>query len=829
MRIVWSWLKDYVDLAGVSPEEMAERWTLAGLEAEAIEPIGDWWDPERVVVGRLLAVRPHPNADRLVLADVDVGAGAPHPVVTGAPNLLGLREAGELPRPLTVAFAREGAALYDGHAAGWVKTTLKGRPVRGVMSDAMVCSAKELGLSEDHEGILVLDGVDEPAGTPLVEVLGDTVVELAVPPSMSRCLSVVGVARETAAILGRSFRTPFPLVETVGESVDDYAAVLIADPDLCPRYTARLIRGLTLGPSPYRLQRRLSLAGMRPISNVVDITNYVMLAWGEPLHAFDYDALLERAGGRRPTITVRRARAGERMTTLDGVARTLDTETLLITDEAGALAIAGVMGGAETEVTDSTRTVLLEAAAFDFINVRRTSRAQKLASESALRFGRGVHPALAETASTEAAELLRRLAGGEVLAGLVDAYPRAPAPVVVRLPAGETRRVLGVDIPAAEEAAILRRLEFEVELEPQGDLVATVPPHRLDVGLPVDLIEEVARIHGYDRLPSTLLADPLPPQRDNPRLALEETVRDQLVAAGLQEVVSYRLVARGREALVWADPAAAPADYVSLANPISPERSVMRRSILTGLLEAAARNLRQAGRVALFELGQVYEPLAGALPEEPERLGLLLTGPAAPGGWRPGDERPLDFYDAKGAVTALLEHLGVAALWQPGEHPSLHPGRTAAVTTAAGTLVGHVGELHPLVRAAWDLPDQPVALAELDLEALLALGGRRRTFQPVSPYPAVREDLAVVVDEALPAADVAEAIQRAAGPLLVELALFDVYRGAQVGAGKKSLAWSLAFQAPDKTLTGEAAARLRQRIVAGLERELGARVRSGSG
>jgi phenylalanyl-tRNA synthetase beta chain len=825
MKVVWSWLKDYVDLAGISPDEMAERWTLAGLEAEGIEKIGDWWDRERLVVGQVVRVLPHPNADRLVLADVDYGAGEPHRVVTGAPNLLHLREAGELERPLKVVFAREGVTLYDGHAEGWVWMTLKGRPVRGVMSDAMVCSAKEIGLSGDHDGILILPD-DSPLGAPLVDVLGDTVIEVAVLANMARCLSLVGVARESAAILERPFRAPEPAVATLTGALGELVEVAIDDPDLCPRYTARVIRDVRVGPSPAWLARRLTLAGMRPISNVVDITNYVMLEWGQPLHAFDYDALVERAGGGRPTITVRRARAGEGMTTLDDVKRSFDADTLLITDAAGPLAIAGVMGGAATEVTDGTANLLLESAAFDLINVRRTSKAQKLMSESALRFGRGVPPVLAETGSLRAAELLHDLAGGQVVAGLVDAYPRPQEAVTVSLPAGEIRRLLGLYVPPETAAEILRRLEFTVQPQPDGGLVATVPLHRLDIGHGVDLVEEVARIHGYDQLPETLLADPLPPQRENPRLALEEATRDVLVAAGLQEVVSLRMVSTAREALLLPERAIDAAGYVTLANPVSPERSVLRRSILTGLLEAAVRNIHQYERVAHFEVGHVYHAVPDALPDEPERLGLLLTGAAATSSWRRDTGRALDFYDAKGAVAGLLDHFAQDVTWQPGQHPSLHPGRTAELLLADGTSLGHVGELHPAVRAAWELGEAPVAVADLDLDALLAHAVAQRVFQPFSSYPAVREDLALVVDEAVSADAVASVIRRAGGTLLVGLTLFDVYRGAQVGAGKKSLAFALVFQAADKTLTGEAVAGLRHRIGKALEREVGGEIRS---
>ena len=577
MKVVLSWLKDYVDISGISVEELAERWTLAGLEVDTIDKIGDWWDPELIKVGAVTAVYPHPDADRLVLADVDHGAGAPHRVVTGAPNLLPLREKGTLDIPLNVVFALEGAELYDGHKEGWHKTRLKGRKVRGVMSDAMVCSAKEIGLSEDHEGILIL-GDEMPVGAPLVEVLGDAVINLDLTANYARAMNMVGVARETAAIFDLPFQAPDPLLslsETLDRHVGDMVDIVIDDPDLCPRYAARIIRGLKIGPSPEQMARRLTLAGMRPISNVVDITNYVMLEWGEPLHAFDYQALVARAGGGRPTITVRRAHTGERMTTLDAVDRPLDAETLLITDGAGPIAIAGVMGGAETEIGDATTDILLEAAAFDYLNIRRTSNLQKLPSESSARFGRGVHPSLVVQGSARAAELMQGLADGQVVKGLADSYPRPPKPVRVQLSMADLERSLGVAIPSETATAILERLEFGVEADaagaedPESLITATVPAHRMDIEGPADLVEEIARIYGYDRLPSTLLEDPLPPQRDNHRFMIEEATRDALAAAGLQEAVSSQLVSIEREARILPADSEIPQDS-ALAGPGRP-------------------------------------------------------------------------------------------------------------------------------------------------------------------------------------------------------------------------------------------------------------------
>ncbi len=822
MKVVLSWLKELVDCSGISVDELARQWTLAGLEVDGVELVGDWWDRERLLVGAITRVAPHPNADRLVLAFVDYGGDGPHQVVTGSPMLMEMRQAGDLEKPLKVAYAMEGIELFDGHTDGWVKQVLKGRKVRGIMSDAMVCSEKELGLGDEHEDILILDD-EAPVGEPLVDWMGDAVLSLDLTPNLARAMSMIGVARETAAILERPFELPQPEVVTAGGQVEERVSVEIDDADLCPRYTARLIRDVVVRPSPPWMARRLTLAGMRPISGLVDITNYVMLEWGEPMHAFDYDSLVKRAESGRPRIVVRRGKRGEKMITLDGVQRNLDEDTLLITDDAGPIAIAGVMGGADTEVGEGTTSVLLEAAVFDNINIRRTSRMQKLPSESSARFGRGVHPEVAGPASIRCAGLMSELADGSVVAGVVDAYPRPPEPVTVSLPTGELDRLLGVEISATEAKSLLERLEFEVEMTNEG-LTATVPPHRMDVSIPADLVEEVARMYGYDKLPSTRLSDPLPVQRDNPDLEVEERARDALVAAGLFEAASMRLVSIEHEAHLTPGTEPDPSSYLSLSNPISPERSSLRRSILTGLLDAARLNLRFTDRVALFEIGPVYHAVVDALPDEPRRVGVVMVGPSADRGWRDEASRSMDFYDGKGAVEALLEGFGISAKWEPGEHPAMHPSRTAAVLEAE-QVVGHVGELQPVVREHWDLAEHTVAAADLDLDALAEAAELTGTFEAFSAYPPVHEDLAVVVDEAVSAEAVADVVRGAGGSLLVDLQLFDVYRGSQIEPGKKSLAWSLKFQAADKTLTSEAATAVRGRIVKALADELGASIR----
>ena len=834
MRVPLRWLKDYVDNT-VGLEELAERLTLAGLEVGAIERIGDWWSRESIVVGEVVEVRAHPNADRLVLVDVAYGGEDLEQCVTGAPNLFPYQGAG--PVSLKVAFAMEGAELYDGHKEGFVKTRLKGTKIRGVPSRAMVCSEKELGLSEEHEGIMFLAD-DAPVGEPLADYLGDTVLDLDLTPNLARCFSMIGVAREVAALTGVSLRYPSTEWETVGTRASDLAGVEIRDPELCNRYIATIIRDVEIGPSPRWLQDRVAKAGMRPISNIVDVTNFVMLEWGQPLHAFDYDKLVARAGGGVPTIIVRRAEHGETLRTLDGVDRSFSEDDLLICDTKGPIAVAGVMGGYDTEIDENTKNILLESANFDLVSIRRTTQALKLPSEASLRFGKGIHPELAGPAVRRASELMRVLAGGTIAPGMVDAYPVKPRPVVIELTTNEVKRNLGIQFDLKEIAGILESLEFGCVPISEEALQVTVPQHRLDCQYPADLIEEVVRIYGYDRIPVTELADQLPPQRSNRDLELEETVRDILVGCGLQEVITYSLTNLEREAAL--DPSQSPEDlrkdtYVSLANPITKERSVMRHSLLATGLETVAANLRFRGRVEIFEIGKVFL-LEGdrELPAEPRHLSLVMTGPRSERHWLAMEGPDLDFFDLKGVVEALLTGLHVKdAIFEPADHPTFQPGRTARVLLPeAGTdsgqtnPIGFLGELAPAVRRAFGLPDRRLAAAELDLEALLAHVPVAWYVEPLSLYPAALQDLAIIVDEEVPAGEVQSLITKTGGFLLKDVRLFDVYRGEPIPEGRKSLAFALTFQAPDKTLRDAIVTKQVRRIAQRLADELGAELRS---
>jgi len=849
MKVPLSWLKDFVEIE-LSIPELAHRLTLAGLEVEHIQYVGlplpepgDGpqaqpldsnigglaWDPELVVVGAILEVMPHPDADRLVLCRLDDGQGE-QIVLTGAPNLFPYKGQGPLAEPLKAAYAREGARLYDGHKPGWHEFTLKRARIRGVESSSMVCSEKELGISEEHEGVIILDS-DAPVGMPLAEYMGDAVLDIAITPNIARDANILGVAREVAALTGASLQEPDYELSWTGPAIEGRVSIEIREPELNPRFVLGLVEGVQVGQSPYRVQRRLQLAGMRPINSIVDATNYVMLELGEPLHAFDFDVLVERAGGEPPRIITRHPEAGEKLTTLDDVERTLDDFTVLVADTAGALSIAGVMGGLESEVTEGTRRVLLEGAAWNFINIRRTIAAQNLHSEASYRFERGVHPAMAERGVRRCLALMAQTSGGEIARGLVDEYPFPPQAEAVQLRPAQVARALGITLSGPEIADLLRALEFEVELE--GEVLSVTPPdHRLDIGSGIigvaDLMEEIARIYGYDRIPETMIADALPPIYRDRDQEIEEQMRDLLASLGLQEVITYRLTTPGREQRML--PSTSPADerpYVRIDNPISAERVVMRHSLLASVLEVVESNARFRERIAVFEIGPVFiASEAGPFPDEQQRLVVALTGPAARQAWDREAAPAMDFFDLKGLLEAFFGALQLPAVtFAPYEHPTLHPGKCAALQLD-GQRLGVMGELHPLVRSAYNLPDAPLAAADLDVRVLIPHVPDKFDIEPVKSYPPVLEDLALVLPEDVPASTVAGLIRQTGGSLLAEVRLFDVFRGEQIGSGMKSLAYSLVYQAIDRTLTDEEVAKVRGKIIARLEHELGAKLRS---
>jgi len=846
MRVPLSWLKEYVDIE-LPVKELAEVLTIAGLEVENLDYIGIpggkdkdrlVWDREKLVLGHILRVDAHPDADRLVLATVEYGAAEPETVVTGAPNLFPYLGQDDLSGQLLYSpFALEGATLYDGHQEGQVKMTLKGRKIRGIYNRCMLCSEKELGLSEEHEGILILQGAGYAAGTPVQDLFGDVVLEIDIIPNIARTASLVGVAREVAALTGRELHLPDVELVMDGPPIAGKVKLSTTRPDLNPRFVAMVISGVEQKPSPFWMQHRLRLAGQRPINIVVDISNYVMLEMGQPNHTFDYDFLRERAdqyAGKEGPIHIhtRLPAQGETLMTLDGETHELPPFTILVTDPAGALSLGGIMGGLDSEINDDTQNVLLEAAAWNFINIRRSSHTLRISSEAAFRFSRGVHPSQAMFGAKRAAMLMQQLAGGTIHQGIVDYYPNEPEMAPILLTAAEVRRIGGIDVSTAEIKQMLESLEFSVREEGEH-LLVTAPDHRLDIEGAHDLIEEVCRMYGYDRIPEGRMHDDLPPQRGNRPLELEMRVKDLLVQDGLQEVITYRLTTAEKEArILSATNGIRPDDrpYVTLANPITVERVAMRHSLLASVLEIAARNSRFQETIAIFELGHIY--LAGeegVLPDELRRLALVMTGRRTPTGWHEDAPAGLDFFDLKGVVENLLSALHIPD-WnvEAVAHPTFRPGRTARLIIGEKQ-AGLIGDIHPLVVEAFDIrlddQDQAVLAAELDLDVLLAAVPADLRVEPVPVFPAVHEDLAVIVDRHLPAAEVAAAIQSAGGFLLQEVALFDVYAGEQVPAGKKSLAYHLTFQAPNKTLKDRDVRKQRQRILQQLQHRLGAKLR----
>jgi phenylalanyl-tRNA synthetase beta chain len=835
MKVPISWLKDYVDIA-LPVEELATRLTLAGMEVEHIEyygvPGSDLvWDREKIIIAQIVEVKPHPNADRLVLADVNYGGEAPHQVVTGAPNIFHLKGQGPLANGPKVVFAREGSVLYDGHQAGQVKMTLKPAKLRGVKSDSMVCSEKELGLCDEHEGIILLED-SAPVGMAAADYLGDVVLDIAVLPNIARAASILGVAREAAALTGQPLKEPPYEFSGTGPQVSEGVKIDILDPDLCSRFTATIVRNVKYGPSPYWVQHRLRMAGQRPINNLVDVSNYVMFALGQPIHTYDYDKLLKRAkahGDAIPTIIVRRAKSGERMTTLDNADRELNTENLMICDTLGPIGVGGIMGGLETEIDDCTTNVLIEAANFNYINIRKTTQQMKLPSEAASRFGRGIHPAMAVRGNIRSAQMVQQLAGGTIDNGLLDNYANPVETLAVTLPVAEVKRILGFDIDLDQIAQLLERLEFKTKIEREKSEIAVIAPdHRTDISGPHDLLEEIARIYGLDRIPLTALHDEMPPQRNNPSLAFEEKTRDLLVRIGLSEAMTYAMTTPQAEMKLQSNGAPDDRPYVMIANPISAERSHLRHTLLPQLLEAAAANSRHHDHVSLFSIDKVYLMTGnGRLPEEPRRLSIVMTGAREPESWKNGDRTALDFFDLKGVMESLMNSLGIRGVrYESMEHSTYYPGRTARLVIGDRPPLGVFGEVHPQVREQFDFPEQPVLAGEFDFEALLAAKSDSSRISDVPRFPAVTEDLALVVDDQLPAERVLAAIMAAgAGGPLVSAQVFDVFKGEQVGAGKKSLAYRLTYQA-DRTLTDTEVAKVRGQIVKRLGEELNAVLRS---
>jgi phenylalanyl-tRNA synthetase beta chain len=804
MKVSLRWLSDYIDVT-LPAKELAHRLTMSGTEVGGIEERGNGWPG--IIVAQIESIEPHPMADSLTL----VGLGWPGEriiVVSGATNL----KVGD-----RVSFAPVGAHLVDAETGR--PTVVEVAQIHGVASPGVLCSEKELGLSEAHEGVLILPDEAE-VGSPLNAVLGDTILDLEVTPNRPDCLSMLGVAREVAAITEAPLNLPDLSYQEENSDVRDEVEVEILAPDLCPRYSASVVHGVMVGPSPSWLQRRLMAAGVRPINNIVDVTNYVMIEYGQPLHAFDYDTI----HGRR--IVVRRATPGESLRTLDGLLRTLSPGMLVIADADHPVALAGIMGGSETEVTQSTKSVLLESANFNPGSIRQSCRALRLRTEASFRFDKGLPPAMTTVALRRATKLLVEICGGKASRGLWDLFPAPREAIEFRLTPMELRRVLGIDLTVAQIRDVLAgRLGFDCR-EDADALWVKPPAHRSDIQIPADLVEEVARLVGYDRIPTTTLAGHLPDHPSQPMRGLIDRVSDLLIGCGLQEVITYSLVGQRLLNKMAAGKEVGTLNGLRLANPMTPDQEILRMSLLPSVLECLNNNLRQdeAGP-RLFEIGRVYRPRHADLPQERHMLVIGMAGPRWQRQWS-RTTVPLDVHDLKGIVEELLDrlNLGETRFIQIADQPSFHPGRTAAVYSKDVRL-GVMGELHPAVARNFEVR-APVYLAEFDLEQLLSMVGEEfLRIEPPPRFPAVRRDLALVVPEAAPVAELFEAVRQAGGPLLEQVELFDLFRGEELPQGHKSCGVGLVFRSPDHTLTDAEVDQVETRIIQRLQRLIGAQLR----
>ncbi|MFH0916180.1 MAG: phenylalanine--tRNA ligase subunit beta [bacterium] len=806
MKAPLSWLREYVPIE-ITVEELSSRLALTGTEVERVSEVGvpgDEENLERFVVGKVLDCRRHLDADKLSVCSVDVGEGEARTIVCGAPNVA----TGQ-----TVAVVLPGGVMPDG-------TRIRDAKLRGVQSAGMILSEAELGLAAKSPGIMVLPDAWE-AGELLIDhfALTDWVLEVEVTPNRPDCLSIRGLAREIAAITEVSFDEDIGFSHPWGDRpIDQDIAIEVHDPDLCPRYTARVIRGVTIAESPLWLKACICHAGMRPISNVVDVTNYVLWSLGQPLHAFD---LCTVRGGR---IIVRRAHPGETITTLDNEARVLTEDMLVIADADRASVVAGIMGGLDSEVTDSTTDILLEGANFAGPSIMRTSGALGLRSEASTRYEKGLDPGLIPLALDAACHLLVDICGGTVSVGTIDVRSPLSAEKVVKLRPGRVEHVLGAAVPAAQITAILARLGCNVS-ECGEDFLVTVPGFRADLEREIDLIEEVARVHGLDQIPSTLPARRAGKGGLDRSQAQRRHIEDLLAGAGLSQVITYSF---GDDK--WYDRLRlAPEDRrrmdVKIANPLSSDQAFMWTMLLPALLDAVRKNLAvREERVHIFEVGRVFRPSEGILPEEKTQVGILIAGEWDGDSWlRSGVT--VDYYLIKGLIERLAAGLGCRLDYGPSDDRFLHPGKGAAVHDAGGRHVGWLGEVHPLVIQAYDLR-APVVAAELDLDALIDASVAVPMFRDLLGYPAVEQDLALVMDAQVPAAAVMEALRMAGGELLEDMWVFDVYEGAQVPPGKKSLALRLSFRASDRTLSDAEVNEVRAGMLRQVGASLGAELRA---
>ncbi len=798
MNLSLNWAKDFVSLDGITPKEYCDRLTATGSKVEGYEILGE--DIENVVAGKVLSLERHPDSDHLWICQIDVGEDAPVQIVTGAQNVF----AGAM-----VPVAKAPSKLPGG-------INIKAGKLRGVPSNGMLCSIAELNLTTHdmpgaiEDGIFIMDGFDCKPGDDIHDVLGlsDTVVEFEITSNRPDCLSVLGLARESAVSFGREFKptTPSGTFANDGDKIENYISVDVQNAELCPRYTARVVKNVKIAPSPLWLRMRLRASGVRPINNIVDITNYVMLEYGQPMHAFDFSCL----DGSK--IVVRNAKAGEVFKSLDDIDHTLNDTNLVIADENKAVALAGVMGGANSEIKDDTKTVVFESANFLGSSVRITAKSQGMRTESSGRFEKGLDPENTMPALDRACELITLLGAGDVVDGTIDVYKGKEEPFTMKLEAERINAFLGLDVSEEYMKDVLTKLEFKVD----GDML-TVPSFRADCRCMNDIAEEILRIYGYDTITSTKFVTPITSGSRTPVQKFELLMADTLCAMGLYECETFSFISPkfyDKIAMAENDPRR---KSIVISNPLGEDTSVMRTTAIPSMLEVLARNNNyHAGKTALYEMAKIYIPDEDPknLPEERRRItvGFLRDG---------------DFYTLKGIVQKLLDKAGIKDVIYTAKRDdsAFHPGRCALVACADGTLLGTIGEIHPTVSAAYEI-DAPVYVADLDFENMFAKSATDKQFKALPKFPATTRDFAFVCDDELEVGAIESVMKKAGGKLVEEIKLFDVYRGKQLGEGKKSVAFSVALRAPDRTLTDEEADKTSKKILTLLEKELGITLRA---
>ena len=793
MKVSLNWLKDYVEIR-MGVQELVNLLTMAGLEVEGAISTGEGL--EKVVVAEIDSIQKHPNADRLSLVEARTSKER-FSIVCGATNI---REGQKVPLALV------GSRLPNG-------VEIKRSKIRGVPSEGMLCSEIELGLGQDASGIMILSP-ETPLGIELGEALGlkDTILDISITPNRPDCLCMIGVAREIAALTHQKLRYPIVTLSDQGKEIHQKTSVTILDPDLCPRYVARMIEGVKISPSPSWMRNRLEKVGVRPINNVVDVTNFIMMEYGQPLHAFDFELLEE---GR---IVVRRSKEGEEFVTLDGVKRSLDKEMLMICDGVKPVAIAGVMGGLNSEIREDTKTVLLESAYFNPESNRRTSKQLGLETEAAYRFGRGIDYGGCLLAANRASQLIHELAGGKVVEGVIDAYPRTILPSPIRLRLRRIHQVLGTEVPAKQVKTYLEALGLNIRGEDEDDLVVIPPSFRGDLEREIDLIEEVARLNGYDRIPITLPKGPPSSEEKSRDFLLERKTVELLIHHGFHEVITYSFTSPSSSDLIGLNPDDPRRNHLPILNPLAEDLFVLRTTLIPGLLETARYNIsRKNSNLKIFELRRVFFPQEGEkLPKEVRFLAGLAMGVDQDPHWA-HPQRPIDFFDIKGCIEDLLEVLQIEGVKfsRAEDIPYLHPGKASRVVLGK-EVIGVLGEVHPQVLSHYEIQERAY-LFEIDFEQMVKWAGEGKQFRPLPRFPAVYRDLSVVIDDSLESEKVAEAIRTFHRPFIEEITLFDVYRGSPIPEGKKGISYRIRYQAADRTLTDEEVNQYHEEVISRLK------------